>query len=563
MRTTSTPVTSDLLEELRQTACLLAGRSDISVVEGRRRKGWSFNSATGVISMDSTRLRTESTDFNRGLLLHEGAHAAITRLRRLIQGDLYTRPEVFAVINAVEDCRIESWLMSRFPGSKPWIEDYNGKLIRSQFKGGVAEPDAGFPPILALPWVIVSTWWHGVDAVELPPEWRSLRDEIWPFVDVIQGLFPRALAPAHEVRTRYDHLGLAVRFLQDDGHEEPDVWEKEIRLCQSEMWRHFEQGITPVLRRLLPDLDSGRNRTWYRKWLGLWLEDHLGPERGQAGRTVNRSIGMASTSHRRAARAGQETPQPWNPDMTLYEVLRARQARAIERLSEEVLRRLQPEAHRRWTGPHTSGTQLCLRSVVRAEGDPSLREWVWRKQTHLTRPDPLIVLLVDRSSSMKGERMEATAESTVLLSETCVRCGIGLSLFAFSRDCTQIIDWRQSIDTSIQSMLGGLAKAARGGTDLESALREVRPHLAESSFAERYLVVLSDGGVSSADEVRQEIHLIERDGVHVIGLGIGPDTQELRDLIRESQAELTPAQLPGAFMRLLGRTVPPRNPAGA
>lgn len=562
MSTPPTPVTSDLLEELRQTACLLAGRGDISVVEGRSKQGWSFNSATGVISMDSTRLRTESADFNRGLLLHEGAHAAITRLRRLIQGDLYTRPEVFAVINAVEDCRIESWLLSRFPGSKPWIEDYNSKLIRSQFKGGVAEPDAGFPPILALPWVIVSTWWHGVDAVELPPEWRALRDEIWPCVDAIQGLFPRSLAPAHEVRTRYDRLGLAIRFMQDDGPQEPDVSEKEIRLCQAEMWRHFETGITPVLKRLLPDLKKGRNRTWYRKWLGLWLEDHWGPEQSQAART-NRSLGRASMSHRPPAGAGREMPRPWNPDLSHYEVLRARQARAIERLSDEVLRRLQPEAHRRWTGPHSSGSQLCLRSVVRSEGDPSLREWVWRKQTHLTRPDPLIVLLVDRSSSMKGERMEATAESTVLLSETCTRCGVGLSVFAFSRGCTPIVDWRQSLDTSIQSMLGGLAKAASGGTDLESALREVRPHLAESSFANRYLVVLSDGGVFSADEVRQEIRLLERDGVHVIGLGLGPGTEELRDLIRDSQAELTPAQLPGAFMRLLGRTVRPRNVSGA
>jgi uncharacterized protein YegL len=540
---------------LRQTACLLSGRGDITVVEGQERKGWSFNSVTGVISMDSTRLRTESAEFNRGLLMHEGAHAAITRLRWLIQGDLYARPEVFAVINAVEDCRIESWLLDRFPGARPWIEEYNGKLIRTQFKEAAAKSGTTVPLVLVLPWLIVSSWWHGPDGIGLPPEWRALRDEVWPAVDAIRKLFPSAQIPVHEIRNRYTQMGLPARFLQEDGGQDPDVWEKEIRVCQAEMWQHFERGITPVLRRLVPELGKGRHRESYRRWLSLWLEDHWGPNRcpNRSSRVTATPGAVPGCPHRIGA--GREPSRNWDPDLDLYETLRQRQSRAIEHLSEEILRRLQPEVHRRWTGPHTSGSRLCLRSVIRSEGDPRLGNRVWRRRSDVTRPDPLIVLVVDRSGSMEGERMQATTEATVLLSETCTRCGIGLSVFAFAGSCTQIVDWRQPVDEPVRARLGGLARAADGGTDLENALREVRAHVEESEFDERYVVVLSDGAVADTGEVSKEVGLLEREGVRVIGLGLGPDTDDLRNVIQRSFVGLKPPQLPVAFIRLLGRAV--------
>ena len=505
--------------------------------------------------MDSTRLRTESAAFNRGLLLHEGAHAAITRLRSLIHGDLYSRPEVFAVINAVEDCRIESWLADRFPGSRSWIEEYNGKLIKAHFKEGNSRPERSIPLILVLPWLIVSTWWHGPDGIELTPEWRALRDEVWPAVDAIRNLFPKAMVPVHEIRSRYAEMGLATRFLKDDGGREPDVWEKEVRVCQAEMWQHFERGISPVLRRLVAELGKREHRETYRKWLSLWMEDHWGPHRTLATNSGQPMTGGIVSWYQQRLAGSREESRSWNPDMNQYETFRSRQSRAIEQLSEELLRRLQPEVHRRWTGPHASGSLLCLRSVIRSEGDPRLREKVWRRRSHVTRPDPLIILLVDRSSSMEGERMQATAEATVLLSETCARCGIGLSVFAFGGDCTPIVDWRQPVDDPIRAKLGGLAGAANGGTEMESALREARAHVAESGFAERYLVVLSDGGVVDTEEVLKEVGLLERDGVRVIGLGLGPDTDDLRKVIRRSFVGLKPTQLPAAFVTLLGRAV--------
>ena len=551
----------EVLEELRQTACLLAGSHELTVVEGEDRAGWSYNSTTKVISMDSTRLRTETIDFNRGLLLHEATHCAITRLRPLIQGDLYARPEVFSIINAVEDCRIESWLIERFPGSKPWIKEYNDKLIRSSFKGRVDQSEADFPAILAMPWLIVSTWWHGKHALDsIPPEWSAIRDEIWPTVDAISRLYPRAIIPSHEVKTRYEELGLPIRFLGDDSEQEPNVWERETRLCQAEMWYLFEKSISPVLRRLLPDSKKPRLREWYRQWLTVWLGNHWGDRNASRRSNGQYLSGQQGTN---SDGSGTESSNiPWKANLPAYETIRSRNASVIGRLSDEILRRLQPEVHRCWSGPFTSGTNLCLRSVVRAAGDQSLKEQIWRRQTHNTLPDPLIVLLIDHSGSMEGQRMHVTTEAAVILSETCARCGIGLSVFAFESDCVPVVDWKQPIDDTARSILGGLADAAEGGTDLELALNSMLRHFAESRhFATRYLFVLSDGNVEEVVKIRAAVQKLELEGIQVRGLGLGPETRNLKEVIPNSEVELATLQVPKAIIQLLLKTIPSREPS--
>jgi uncharacterized protein YegL len=554
------PEIQELLGELSQTARVLAGRGDITVVEGDER-GWSFNERSGVISMDTKRLRTESANFNRGLLMHEGAHAAITRLHWFMRGNYFLRPEVFSVINAFEDCRIEAWLLERFPGCRGWVEEYNDKLI-GETVGGRGAPAPGRPLFTVLPWLIVSSWWHGREAVAatLSPEWKHLQDEVWPAVEAVRQAFPRGQLPPAEIRQRYVTSGLSLTFLAEDTQNAPDVWEQEVRLCQAEMWDVFEKIILPVVRRLVPESAPMRNPERFRAWLHAWLsEHHAGPRPGpspRSGRLRGRQLG----AWLRSKSGGGPTDRSEvvsRDDLPEYERLAQGQARAIERVSEELLRCLQPAVQRRWSGPHSSGPQLCLRSVVRAEGDPQRRGLVWRRISGGEKlPDPVFVLLIDRSGSMQGERIKATTAATVLLAETCARCGLGLSVFAFGDECEQVADFRDALDESARARIGGLPTSAEGGTELAEALQTVRPHVTEAPFAQKYFVILSDGGVSDEAEVRNELLRLKGEGVQVLGLGLGDETKKLRQLIPDAQIELTPSQLPGAFLRLLRRAVP-------
>lgn len=537
----------DQLAELAQIGRLLARRPDITVVEGDQ--GWSFNCRTGVISMDRRRLRKESASFNRGLLCHEAAHGALTRLTPFLREIYFRRRDVYAVLNALEDCRIEAWLLETFPGCRPNIEEYNGKLI-GETVGGRSAPPADRPLIAVLPWLIVSSWWHGREHLALPPEWRKVQDEIWPAIEAVTQFLPRARLPAAEVRQRYVASGTSLLFLAEDCRQAPDVWEQEVRLCQAQAWEVFVRIILPVVRRLAPESREMDPRL-RREWLQAWLYEHTGPAAGR------RRLPRGFRGRRIHPMARQDDPS-LATDLASYENHVARQKHVIGLVSDELLRCLQPELRRKWRGPMGSGTRLCLRSVVRAEGDPRLKGQVWRTMSKESRPDPLFVLLIDRSGSMRGERIESTAAATALLAEVCARCGFGLSVFAFGNRCEPVVEWHEPLTDNARARLGGLPRCAGGGTELAPALRTVRRHLDEAPFAERCLVVISDGQVSEESEVRAELKTLAAEGVRLIGLGLGEDTEPLRDLIPGAQVRLKPEQLPALFVRLMRQAVPQR-----
>ena len=69
------PSIKGFLDELERLAQLVSHMPDLVLREGDAGTGWSFNRRDRVITMDGSKLRSESRNFNRGLVLHEMAHA--------------------------------------------------------------------------------------------------------------------------------------------------------------------------------------------------------------------------------------------------------------------------------------------------------------------------------------------------------------------------------------------------------------------------------------------------------------------------------------------------------
>ena len=151
---------------------------------------------------------------------------------------------------------------------------------------------------------------------------------------------------------------------------------------------------------------------------------------------------------------------------------------------------------------------------------------------------------------MRGPRAEATFAALVVLREVCLRLGSPLTIIAFASDAHLLQAADAPDSPAVQARLAGLLNPC-GGTHINPALDIAIQHLNQCPNRHRHLWILSDGDTRDPDDARLKLRAIRRDGVRVHGLGLGPDSTEISDLIPGSPTNLTPNQLPAVFAKLL------------
>ena len=104
------------LQEALAMAGMVSLTNDLAVELG---EAWAFNWATRVITIPLDDLRESPREQICWIILHEAAHAALTRLHDFLPESLRKKPEIAHLLNCIEDVRIERWLVARFPGSAP------------------------------------------------------------------------------------------------------------------------------------------------------------------------------------------------------------------------------------------------------------------------------------------------------------------------------------------------------------------------------------------------------------------------------------------------------------
>ncbi|MFM8419510.1 MAG: VWA domain-containing protein [Verrucomicrobiota bacterium] len=540
----------EFLEELEGLARIVSRMPDLVVREGKAGSGWSFNHRQRIILMDAARLRSESRNFNRGLVLHELAHAVLTRLHFHRRGDYLLRSDIHMAVGALEDARIESWLMSRFPGARPWITEYNNKLLRNTVDDMAKLPWTQLPPLESFVAAIMARWWHGPDRIRLPHAVVPLVEEAWPHVEAICKAIPGSL-PCRAIPDEYRKSLVAGLYALQDAAFEPDPAEMEIRLRQGEMWDIFMAGILPILQRLAP---PGRREPRRLRHLLEALCQRWSRRSCPKGDMAATPLGTFRPGSPGNPSKPSREPVPWQPDPVAYAKAVHAQRPAIERLGRVVQSVFPPERNRSWVGPRASGLRLRMRSVHQAEADPRRQSLLWERPSPPTRPRPHLAVLVDRSGSMEGARMTAAFAGCALLAEVCAGARIPFSLLTFSDACELVVTPEDALDEEVQARIGGLHRAADGGTCMATALQRAWEHLGESPCRERVLVVLGDGRDPS-DEVRPVAARMTADGIHLVALGVGPDTHDMARCIDHARTGLEPKAIPGAFAAVLEQVV--------
>jgi hypothetical protein len=508
--TVAPPPDPALLEELRQLVRMAALRPELTLDLGPPGCGWSFNWTQAHVQICPVDVATRAPDFCRGLVLHEAAHAAVTRLERLMPLDALR--ERMPLLNTIEDCRIETWLRERFPGSPPWIRAYNDALFGEMRAS--PQPRSRQSQFCR---ALLERWWFG---------------------DASAGLHP-------VVETALTETAAAVARAIDCQPPVDTSLTGAIQNAQRDMWRVVEADVLPAWERLAAlDRADGLHDVALEE-LARLLErlgaaGHLTPEAGDgAPRSLPRPGSGAGTSASRASakRAisrslGTDGRDAWLSGWMKVEGL-------TDHVSDELLRVLQPRRRMRWTRGHPWGMRLDLRRAMQFSADPRQSETLWMRAVLPERREPEIALLIDRSSSMRSEgRMLRAFEALVLLVEATRRAGVPASVWSFSNDVREELASDATLEPQTRAALGGLREATEGGTDLAGALAAVAESFAASRAGQKLLFVLSDGEPNDRDAAARAVDALEEAGVSCVGLGLGAGTGSLRTLFRTSVVEV-------------------------
>lgn len=524
-----------MLSELQSLAALASSLPDIAVEVGEPGCQWSFNWVSRLITADPADLTLRPPDYCRGLILHEAAHGAITRVGGIVPKQLLlTETGLHQLLNVVEDCRIENWLQLRFPGCRPWVRLYNDRLLGapadSRKRAQLAEdPAGGF--LMGL----LNQWWNEKLTYEIHPLAMAAIAEVNPHFDQAIAAFPAPLPPdAAKVLPLYVSHPVAACFRALDRDHSPSPEECLIRMTQHRMWMLSWTHIFPAFRRLLEHPDSETTR----RWIAVQAASH-----GNAQHSGFAIPGIGTQD-------GDTTPS--SPSDQAYAKAVARHGALIESCAEVILRLLMEESRPKNTRFHRSGNQLDLRMAMQFEADPRLADRLFQRRTLATHPDPAFIVLADESSSMLGQRATSTFEAVIVLREVCLRLGIPLAIVGFGSATRCIQDWDGEDSTQLRAKVSRLQDPKGSRTLIAPALDLARDlEMRLPGERQTRIWILSDGEVSHAESVRLSIDGFRRAGIPVHGLGLGPDSHGLTQILPQAAVGIQPSDLPRVFAEML------------
>ena len=552
-----------LRAELEGLVRIAARRPNLTVREGDPGCNWSFTWDSDVVTVDPQHLRTLAPDLCRGLALHEASHAAVTVLHRVLPETLLVR--LLPLLNAIEDIRIEVWMRSRFPGAAPWIRAYNDVFFG--FNRGSTPPRSRQVQFLV---GILELWWYGTLAPTTLPDVRMALDECHdaisaatgcqpPLDDDAAGILASQRAMWEIVRRRI--LPTWARLVALDRREGigPLAAAELQRFAQLNGCGHEAAACRSGPGRRRPGVARSRHGMRCGRGRRHSAERSLPARLSRRLAAQNRGPAAdAGGEQKQEAGAGSE-PRDGTPPVDgtdHYLAAWQRIGSVADRLGDELLRLLVPRQRLRWSPGHPWGPRLDLRRAMQFEADPQQYRRLWSRPILPHRRDPAVLLLVDRSSSMReDDRMSRALEGTVLLAEVCRRIGVPAAVWSFARSAREELAWDAAIDGPARRRLGLLPETCAGNTDMATALALVGRAFAGRPGDPKLLFMISDGCPDHHEATLAAVRSLDEEGVVSVGLGLGPGTAGLARYFPNSVTEIPPERLVDHVAGLLGEAL--------
>ncbi len=601
---------------LARIAAGLCRDAGIARVEMAKGDTWSWSPATRILKVGRSSFATLGIEGCAGVIAHEVGHSLISRYHllgaKLGRGGVHAAKW----LNAVEDPRVEAYMSRRYPGVRRWIDEANRLLLAEwdsddlpllrhhQFgvgacidenTNGRALTGALLPEVLQeLQNTLDARRQYrdgylpdddGTDPDDLAGQHRQLcakyvfEAAVSPREEVVQTLalyawahFQREIAPAIERLFDADVAEVAALIMAS-----PDL--------RAEL-KHATTRMPPLHDRLRLARHIGERRGPLPPCddeaivlARLWL-NQLGPERtrraslGVGGKpllsagievpTDERHVG--STAGVEAPPLGNPVPRPAQPAAPIRPLpTRAGLIDRLERVLRDELR-----AHRRQIGrvyAHT-GVRADLRRVMTNQGplrgDPGRWQPAWHRPVPV-RPDAAFCLLIDCSGSMRGPKITAAVEAALVFLEAIGRVGASVMVAGFQDEIIPLVYPDESLTAARSAIESARLEpfGRRPGGHNQPRYNDDGPCILEAAkalqsipAAQRVLVVLTDGlphgRRSGAGDLSDAVRRVAREGIDVIGVGIGRGATHVRDFYPRAVIAERVEGLAAAMVGVLG-----------
>ncbi len=497
MRQGSLPIVASLLSERYGVSVVIGG--DTAYTDG----------STIVLPSLPETPRTEQ--LVRGYIDHESAHIRYTDFT--ICGDY---PAHHMMLNLLEDMRVERLMGEQFPGARQNLSH----LVEALEQEGALRLNVQSPLQLLCSYIMAygrCALGHNLSGLMeqvLPP----MAQAAWCNKEKIDQLCARSLV----LGSTAEAAALARDFLA-----ELPAGDKPCTGSSAESPDGDSQATSP--QHEVPTADEGQSMAHSCDVGGL-AAALLGQEHGSHGK---------KTCHIRLPRPVSVATRPL--DMTDDRRLTARLRGRLRSLLQSV--RL---------SDHCSGCRGRVpehRVLYRALlGDSRL----FRKRTLARAPNTAVMLLLDRSGSMRYERLDVASRSAALVAEVLEQeqgCRVAVTAFpgSSSHEVVPLVRFGERIARKQFGI------DAEGGTPLAEALYYAGAQLLLQPEQRRILMVMTDGEPDCCESTKQALGWLTQRGVEICAIGIMDTT--VRELFSTNVIITALEELPRAVIRLLGEVL--------
>lgn len=246
---------------------------------------------------------------------------------------------------------------------------------------------------------------------------------------------------------------------------------------------------------------------------------------------------------------------------TEYDRIRAEVDDIIEDLHHRLEEFFIRERHPKWQKGYRSGPRLnVFRAMQFASGakTDAYRE-MWDRKTAPQRFDYKFSLVIDTSSSMsKGGKITETRKAVIVLAEVLKRLGIDFEILVFNGyiNVMPIKDFENEFTTETEGNIVNYLSSPEGSTPTSSALERAHQGLKNYHAKDNFIVMLTDGqpcpeGQKPTKKLVREILQNEELVVKIIGLGLGQDTEFVKQLFPSALSNIEAKDLPETLAALL------------